>query len=78
MYLIVNESRKKGIQHELYDDKQTAINRAKAIAKALCNDPECYEEEAYKEYEFFATYSCEEESIYVEEIESGKETIKIT
>ena len=77
MYLIVNESRKKGIQHELYDDKQTAINRARAIANALSNDSFYYAERDYDDFEFYAVYSCEEESVYVEKIELGKETIKI-
>ena len=60
----------------LFTDKQKAIDWARETAKSRARRPEDYEEPVYSREDgwvFYATYSCEDDGIYVVESEIDKE-----
>lgn len=75
IYIVIVEDRHHDVEVLPFTNKDKAIAEARRIAKENCRHEESYEEHTYvKEWPFFATYSCEGDSVrvVVEELDEGE------
>lgn len=69
VYTVLIEDRHSDAEVKVFNDKEDAINYARKTAKEYCRFPEDYEERVIADWIFFAEYSCESDSVRVEEKE---------
>ena len=72
IYIAIWKDRHTDTTAHPFSEKETAVSWAREQAKEYCRDNEDYKEEIIKGWEFYATYSCEGDCIYVVESELDK------
>ncbi len=65
IYNIIIEDRHNNVEVRSYRDRENAIETAKKIAKSLNRHIEYLNEDIIEGYEFYITYSCENDCICV-------------
>lgn len=65
VYVVIIEDRHTDVDAEVYADEHKAVERAKVMAKDSCQSPEDYEEHKIADWIFYASYSCESDSVKV-------------
>lgn len=65
IYIVIIEDRHAESTVHPFADKDKAVSEARRVAKKYCRHPEDYEEHDYMGWLFYATYSCESDSVRV-------------
>jgi hypothetical protein len=68
-YVVVIEDRHADVEVRVFDNPERAIQVAREIATENARRPDDFEEEEVRGWLYFARYSCEDDSVHVQEVE---------